>query len=502
MIKILKYVGIPLLIIIVIGGYWIFGRKKQPQYESITARRGQLVQEVNVTGRVKPGRHIGYIFEKSGKVAHVYVKVGDKVTAGQILANISSADLAAQVKQAEASKEFQLAKLKELESGAKEEDLLLTETKILNAQKTFSASQENLVNAQLKADNDLKNLYDDIKQLVFDAYIKANNALYKVGQTNYGALAALKQDGEFLPLDYSGLDIVLLKTQNNLTAIRNVLSQFNDTFAAQMEINAVLASVTNQMQLIQTQKIINQNSLAAAELKIDESSNGISLAQAELDLKNAQATEAQIAAQQAQVKQAEAILENAQAQMEKTVIKSSIEGIVSSVDIEVGETASMNMPAVFVIENAELKLETFVPEADIAKISLGNKAIVTLDAYGDDVVFDAEVTAIDPAETMIEGVATYKVTLKFPTQDSRLKSGMTANVDIQTAQLENVVAVPLRAVITKDGNHFVRVLTGEEGKEEIKEIAVKTGLKSSDGSVEIIEGIAENDKVVLSITED
>ena len=52
-----------------------------------------------------------------------------------------------------------------------------------------------------------------------------------------------------------------------------------------------------------------------------------------------------------------------------------------------------------------------MPEADIAKVAIGDLASSTLDAYGSYVDFPAQVTMIDPAETVIEGVPTYKVTL-------------------------------------------------------------------------------------------
>ncbi len=133
-----------------------------------------------------------------------------------------------------------------------------------------------------------------------------------------------------------------------------------------------------------------------------------------------------------------------------------------------------------------------VPEVDVAKITIGDKAEVTLDAYGDTTVFPAAVSSIDPAETVIEGVPTYKVTLYFNDRDERVRSGMTANLDILTERREGVFRIPSRAVTTKDGKKIVRVpdISG------LREVVVETGLRGSDGSIEIVSGLSEGDEVV------
>lgn len=87
----------------------------------------------------------------------------------------------------------------------------------------------------------------------------------------------------------------------------------------------------------------------------------------------------------------------------------------------------------------------------------------TLDAYGRDEEFAATVSEIDPAETVREGVATYKVILNFDAPDDRIRVGMSANVDIETAKRAGVFAVPARAVISKNGNKILRILRDSGG---------------------------------------
>ena len=150
-----------------------------------------------------------------------------------------------------------------------------------------------------------------------------------------------------------------------------------------------------------------------------------------------------------------------------------------------------------IISKSGFEIESFVPEADIAKVKIENQAKLTLDAYGDNEWFDAKVVSIDPAETIIENVATYKIVLHFLNGNDKIKSGMTANIDIATAVREDIIAVPQRAVITSGREKFVRVLSDNA----FKEVRVTTGIRGSDGRIEIQEGLQVGDRVIIFLEE-
>lgn len=104
------------LILMIIVGYFIF-RPKPVKYNLAAVERGNLTQLVSVTGTIKPAQSVDLSFEKAGKVSQVYVDVGQKVSAGQILVAQSNADLLAQLSEAQASVKAQEAKLDELKQG-------------------------------------------------------------------------------------------------------------------------------------------------------------------------------------------------------------------------------------------------------------------------------------------------------------------------------------------------------------------------------------------------
>ena len=324
-----------------------------------------------------------------------------------------------------------------------------------------------------------------------------NNPTYK------NIAEALSEAGNALQNVKQALNIVST-TNLTTTAKTNLSTEKNN-------ISTEIITISSKQQMIEVQKASNQSSISAAASKVNDAKSAIASAEDELSLKRVGAAEEEISAQFAQVaqaaanitsqeakiKEADANVQNIQAQSAKTILRSPISGVVSIQDAKVGEIVSANTAIVSLISEAKFKIEANVPETDIAKIEVGNKARLTLDAYGPDVVFRAQVITIDPAETIIEGVTTYKTTLEFDSEDERIRSSMTANLDILTDERQNVIAIPQRAVVTKNGEKLVRVVYDSL----IEEIQVKTGLIGRNGLVEITDGLNEGDKVVTFVDE-
>ena len=163
-------------------------------------------------------------------------------------------------------------------------------------------------------------------------------------------------------------------------------------------------------------------------------------------------------------------------------------------DAKVGEIVSPNISLITMMGNGTFQIESYVPEVNIAKIKLGFDAIVTLDAYGSDVFFNAKVVEINPAETIRDGVSTYKIKLQFNDNDDRIKSGMTANVAIVTFSKSNVIVLPGGVVFKKSGEKFLQI----KKDKNIIDVPIVVGEESSLGQVEIVSGVKEGDQVILN----
>ena len=203
-----------------------------------------------------------------------------------------------------------------------------------------------------------------------------------------------------------------------------------------------------------------------------------------------------MSAQQAAIEQAKASVINLQAQLDKLTLRSPLDGVVTRQDAKVGEIVAPNVTVASVISVSTFQVESDVPEADIAKVHVSDAARITLDAYGDDVTFEATVVKIDPAERILDGVATYKVTLQFTKADDRIKSGMTANITTRGAKKENVLSIPQRLVITRGEEKYVKVL--RDG--QVVEVKITTGLRGSSGNIEVTSGLHQRNSLVVSDT--
>lgn len=572
MIKITKKIVIissVIVVIVAVAGFLIFDGEEEQSYELIEAKRGNIVQEVSITGMVKPSRSVDLAFEKGGRIANIYVKISDKVKSGQKLMELDTASLRAQLSQAEAELEsaraqfFQFqaafdtekARLEDLRIGVRQEELKITETSVANAEQTLKDAQINLDNVKVKADADLNNLYDDVSDVLNDAYTKSDDAVNKQIIEMFSESTPSDFDLTFNIYDYSvkneieqkrtavETDILALKNTANslaslnkdnaltdskkhLEVIRDFLTRLNDVVDMEItlssstvsaykgyintgrtNINTAIANVNSKVQSISSQKITNQNNISSAQTSVNNAQSALSSAQDELALKKAGATQKQIetqefiveqananlSAQRAKIKQAEANIENYKTQIKDSAIFTPFDGIVTKQDKTAGEVVSANTPVVFMISESEFEVEVQVPEADIAKVAVGQDVKVTLDAYGDDVLFSAKVAFIEPTETSVEGVSTYKTTLQFGEKDERIRSGMTANADILSGKQEDVIIIPQRAVISKDNKKIVQVLSNDT----VLDKEVTTGLKGSYGDVAILSGINEGEKIIL-----
>lgn len=187
-------------------------------------------------------------------------------------------------------------------------------------------------------------------------------------------------------------------------------------------------------------------------------------------------------------------VELALARLEKSVLRAPFHGAITAKNAEVGEVVVSGAPVVTVQTTGELEIVADVPETDAAKLTADMNAVVTFDALPLGEKQSARIVRIAPAAIVLEGVPTYRVTLRLSASEKLLKPGFTANVAVETAQKEQVIAIPRRSIIQRGNDTFVHVLSSDGTSAER---AVTTGLVGSDGTVEITEGVEEGERILL-----
>ncbi|MBX4198514.1 efflux RND transporter periplasmic adaptor subunit [Candidatus Parcubacteria bacterium] len=471
-------ISLPIAAVVIIAGFVLFARGETiVKRDTVLAARATVAQEISVTGRVVPADEVNLAVQSGGKVSSIPVKVGQQVYAGQTLLRVDDADLRIRLGRQQAA--LSKAKLADASGDVKKayEDGANILAEIHIDLPAIVTELDDLLNNQLPSGY----LYVENIRPLGSSALDQRNTIVK-------SFATAKKEIETVQANYKKLDRNLSPEQ--------LEAMLNDTYIVTRNIADVIKNLTNLIDYIDNQTENPQPAAIAEDQEKlqtytkDTNEYLTNIVSIRNTIKNSRTD---ITSNSIDVRQAELDIQDTQVQIANRTIKSPVAGIVTNIDARVGETISASAPIVSVISANVLQIEANLPEVDIAKIKIGSNADVTLDAYGSDVIFKAKVVSVDPAETLVEGVATYKTTFQFVGNDSRIKSGMTANVDIKGESKANVIAIPQRAVIVKNNNKFVQVLEGEK----VVDKPVQTGLRGSDGSIEIISGISEGDNVVV-----
>lgn len=196
-------------------------------------------------------------------------------------------------------------------------------------------------------------------------------------------------------------------------------------------------------------------------------------------------------------KQARENILTIRAEVGKSHLIAPIDGMLSKFDIRVGENATLGKVIGRVSGTGDFLLKADVPEADIAKVTVGKQAEVTFDSLSSDEKFSATVSSVEPSSTVIQDVIYYTVTFLLERQDDRLKEGMSADIDVMVSERKQVLAVPYRA-LGRDGSRvFVEVALDAISSERRY---VETGVEGDDGLTEILSGVQEGEQVIVSKT--
>jgi HlyD family secretion protein len=198
---------------------------------------------------------------------------------------------------------------------------------------------------------------------------------------------------------------------------------------------------------------------------------------------------AQLKLAEAAVKQAAAALEAAELDLKYTVIRSPVDGVVISRQVEVGQRISANfsIPTLFLIAEdvTKMQVDTNVSEADIGGITEGKEASFTVDAYPGE-LFHGKVRQVRNAPINIQNVVTYDVVVEVENPNFRLKPGMTANVSIVVARRDDTLKVPNAALRFTPGNRDVRPSSGAAAPAPSSLVGERSIGASGDGRLKLV----------------
>ncbi|MBD3248092.1 efflux RND transporter periplasmic adaptor subunit [Candidatus Falkowbacteria bacterium] len=624
-IKITKKIILAGIAIILTAGIsallWLFPVMEVEEYTTAAVQKRDLIQTVSEVGSIKASTETDLSFGQSGELRRLFVRIGDKVEEGQVLAELDYQTFLIQKEEAESNLAAAQANLNKVLYGATREEIAVAQAQADQAEQSYYSALDNLEKTESKvsdaiaqaekslndlesddpsnitateqavssAEKDLvntKNTYqnsidnyeqtllttiaskldvadnalDEIKVLIddddIDADLSSKNKTYLnntisdhssaeillaeaeeslataqanplklyVNDASDKALDALDKtadalDNCFKALEASTISQSALNTyKSNInteisavnTAISSVETAVQNLADARLAYNTNVSSAEETLKKAQaalsdaivaarnslsTAKLSGDKELASARASVSSSKKAWDVAESQLAQLKAPARREDIDLYRSKVRQAKASLDLIGKQIEDSVIRSPIDGRVVKSEFELGEQVGRSVTAISVLKENEFEIEIDISESDIAKVEVDDMAEITLDAFGDDVVFKGKVGFIEPAETVIQDVIYYKVRVDLDDEldnMENIKSGMTANVTITTGGKNDVLVVPMRAVLESGDKKYIRVW--KDGR--VEEHEVDTGLRGDGGYIEIFDHVKKGDEVI------
>ena len=521
--KAILFAAFALIVLCGIGGYLYTSMKAAQAAQSKKSNdykvvRGDLVVSVVDPGTIDAVNSVEVKSRVSGRLSKLLVDEGYRVSQGQVIALIDPQETEFQVAQNQ-------AQLKGAQSGAARTAIEIKQRRI-TAQADLRQAESRVRRLELEnqAQPTLTSVAIREATAEYNRNLSERENLIKITQPNtrtravtaqrdakvnfenaqreYERRQSLLQQGFVSARDVEtaklNLDVARLKLDQANDELGRIESEFNLQAARADE--AVRSSEAS-LQRARVNAIQNRTKREEYRQAIAD----LSKARAALD--DVQALERSLDQNMATVSQLSSVLQDSQRQLRETSIRSPITGVVTKKLLKEGELAtglsgfSAGTPIVRIEDRTTLRVLLNVNEIDVAKMTEGMKATITVDALPNE-KFTGSVKRIaptsasaTPGQTASDSVVKYEVEIRLDGTDVRLRSGMSAKCNLEVIRRDDTLVAPKDYVGKDDkGNYFVELAPAKKGGKPTRR-DIKVGAESG-AQYEILSGVRAGDLLV------
>ena len=506
-------IAVAVVVVVAVAATAFLSGQKGSKIQSVQCTplsKTSLSNTVSTTGVVESTDSLKVYTDLNYAVKTLPVKVGDKVSAGDVLCTLDSKDLQDTIAQKKAalSSSAALALQKIQASQKKYNDTSSTLNAGMNAQinaaqDKVTSAKHDLETAQQKQSDAEKHIQENLNTSLINAKNEVNSAKLKLDSAtrDYNDVKKHLKDGDYAETDDEAEEKYLDPARDALhsaqLAYDNAVKSLNAANTAADEERDQYAKATAAAQTAYDSAV---KSLTATQTSV-----GQDLQTSKDDIITAKLS----ADDTASVKEVQAL----QTKLDKCTVKAPNAGTVTAV------YAVQNAPAnglLFVIEDTgALKLTVKIKEYDIASVKEGMKAVVRADAISDK-EFEGVLQRISP--TSLKGTdgktasstdAEFEADVLVTSKDTSLRIGMNANADIILQKKDDVFAAPYDAVTTDaSGKSIVYTPKAQkDGTYKVEAVSVTTGIEtdsqeeiSGDGLKEGMQIISDGKQVKPGMT--
>jgi HlyD family secretion protein len=511
-------------LIIALIGVIIFIKIKnnnhQVKYILTKVSRGNINSIVSGSGEIIANNQVTLNPKASGTVVYIGVKNGQFVNKGKLIVKLDTTDAEKAVRNAEINLENAKLNLEKAKQANPIDETILKRqamaamTNTLSDTKTVLNSLNDILFTDISGYHINSNYLIDYYSHIVNFYHPEDIDYDTVITNNYNKLKTLNTSNQAI-ISYLNDNSSFSEVKNALDKITDTTKLLNDTVQLSYQLINRYDSVLKDNNLtpaIAIRNILTDKSTLASYLSLVNTDTTTLL-----NLQNSFANYLNNANNpvtfnlrvlELNVEQAQNALDNAKDNLNNYYVYAPFDGIVSQLNINVGDNININTPVCVLITKDKIAKITLT-EVDLAKIKLGDKAQLTFDALPD-FKTTGQVIEIDPLGVESQGVVSYTVKISLDKIDERLNPGMSVNADIITDSKENVLLLNNSAIKSINNKKYVELVTIKDVSEEtfksgislsnnvIKKQFIETGL-SDDDNTEIISGLNEGDVVVLRI---
>lgn len=446
--------GIALLALVMVSSAGCVNRAKQDQakrtqdivsdpsiaVELQTAKTQSLTETLQVTGEVTTSQDSQVGAKRSGRIVQVYVKDGQPVSAGQLIASMDTTDLRAQLSQA-------LANLSSARS------------QLTQAQTSASVAPSRSAAAVKQAEAQLRSAKAQLQKAQAGArQEEREQAEWQVRQAKSNLQTAEKElDRTRNLVEQGAVPRARLDTAQN--AYNSALAQYNSALEGQR----LIERGTRSEDLSVAQEAVRQAEQALLSAK----------AQQRLDTN----LDEQVQSARAAVQSAQAQVDIANQALADAEIRAPFAGKIAGNPVQAGTVVSPGQPIVRMIGAGGMYFEGEVPENAINQLEIGSPVSVTVSALPNR-NFMGQVAAVAAQAESVGRLFKVRVTLE--TGIETVRPGMFAEGRVQLQTVPNATVVPIASVVTRGGQKVVFTLTGTGAQQKAKALPVTTGIQVGD----------------------
>lgn len=490
--KVIILISVTVVVLFAVTLYAILTRKDAPEVTVVKIEtRRELRSTVTASGEIRPIQFINLTSEVQGRIEEIFVSEGDRVVQGQQLVRLDPTQL-------QSNTDAQLANYQ-----ASQNDVQSSRSQVTAAQNQLIQAQQGLNASQAQVDTAVQQV-NTARQNVVAAQTDVDKAQIELTTAN----RELKRNEELLEsgvISRFEYDNAKDRVANAQVALRNAQSRLR---TAQLGVNEAESRVKESRARVNQQQSV-----------VNDARRGIQTA-----TYNSESSESR-------ARQQMALLTGSKNQRDKTLQLAPINGVIADIPSKVGTFAVAGLsttPLLTIADMSTINVEVKIDETEIDKVAVGQPAKVKVDAFGEKEIMGEVVQktplAVGKSQTSgglstninVQEAKEFRVVIQIKDAPDEVKDGlrpgMSATATITTKTVENVVAVPLQAVIEKKPDASpsptiqgdlqtpsekpktikgVYILDGNK----VKFIEVQTGI-TGESEIQITSGLSEGQEVI------